>query len=119
MSQDTSKSNATLGIDKKRKVEGEDLSKDYKKPKKLKQLTFKKQPEKDLGENIIRSKPPTTTKPCPDDMEVIKERIDRIITRQDIAQGCIERLLEIFSREVQEDSSVDEPVVREKAYKAL
>jgi len=52
-------------------------------------------------------------------MEVIKERIDRIITRQDIAQGCIERLLEIFSREVQEDSSVDEPVVREKAYKAL
>jgi len=55
MSQDTSKSNATLGIDKKRKVEGEDLSKDYKKPKKLKQLTFKKQPEKDLGENIIRS----------------------------------------------------------------
>lgn len=124
MSGDKITPTVTLGTDKKRKPEVEEISKDYKKPRKsLKQLTFDvtKPTKKEEGEVIYRSRGnERNNKPEWDPTEAItriEAAITRIIDRQGTAQACLDRLLEIFSREVAEDSSTDAEVPI-KEYKA-
>lgn len=101
--------------DKKRPSESvaELLSKEYKKPRKLKQLTFDTTPVEEPQALISRSKNRQLESKAiqswpQDDMVHIKDRLEQIITRQGTAQGCIERLLEIFTREAHEDSSTED-----------
>lgn len=105
---------------KKRSGDTEELSKDFKKPRKsLKQSS--------ITETIIRSNkalpptPPTqqiNNTPClvtREDIGRIETTLERIIGQQDTARASIDRLLEIFTREVQELSSDED--VPPKAYK--
>jgi len=84
-------------------------------------LTLQNHKKKEEAEVIYRSRGnERNNKPQWDPTEAItriEEAITRIIDRQGTAQGCLDRLLEIFSREVAEDSSTDAEVPI-KEYKA-
>lgn len=107
MSEDK-KTVATLGIDKKRK-DAEGLSKEYKKPKTLKQLSISNFEEKKKEEKILKS-------PCQlqEDIDAIRTMLVRVSDRQEVVQGCIDRLLSMCLQEVQDDSSEERALVYKK-----
>lgn len=117
MTEKADKATPTLGIEKKRKKDSdtveEALSKDYKKPsKKLKQLKFEPI-KKEEGAIITRTTRDNQKTIVPEwsateAIARIEATLARIIDRQGTAQAGIERLLEIFTREVQELSSDDD-----------
>lgn len=101
---------------KKRTAEAEEtLSKDYKKPKKLRQLKFG-EPPTTITPNPLPTKKSSitvedTSKPvCQEDIIRVINTLERVIARQDTAQGCIDRLISLCLQEGQEDSSGDEGV---------
>jgi len=118
MSSDTNKPNATLGIDKKRKPETEDdveiVKKDYKKPRKLKQLTFKTQEDTTSVPFVIKKQPKSkaTIEKCPplgvEEVTRVLVMLERVISRQDTAQACIDKLLSLCLQEAPDDSSNEE-----------
>jgi len=115
MSSDTNKPNATLGIDKKRKPETEDdvkIVKEYKKPRKLKQLTFSTTQEDTIPQPLfvkkVNQKAVDSKCPAPTDVTKLLAMLERVIARQDTAQACIDRLINLCLQEGPEDSSNDE-----------
>lgn len=100
----------------KRKAEAEEtLSKDYKKPKKtLKQLAIK-----DFTDpaSLLPTRKDTTTPTinltkeiCREDITRVIATLERVIDRQDRAQGCLDHLIRLCLQDAQEDSSGDEGV---------
>lgn len=108
----------TLGIDKKRKDSGE-ASKEYKKPKTLKQLTLevkKEEPNHPIpkGRTDRVKEQPISLKECPEAITDIRAMLVRVLDRQDTAQACIDRLLNMCLQEEPGDSSGDEGLVQFK-----
>jgi len=110
-----SKEPTILKKKKKREEEEEGLSKDYKKPRKLKQLHFQVDPTPPELPKPVYKKPPTATasvqteKPlCLEDIIIVRDTLERVIARQDRAQECIDHLLRLILQEGPGDSSGDE-----------
>lgn len=100
--------------DKKRKGSSttEELSKDYKKPRTLKDFIVKN--KEDKPSVVKRTETPSNRQTWrPEDITTITTGIERIIGQQERAQACIERLLELFLQEGREDSSAEEGLIKE------
>lgn len=118
MSTTSLKPDAVTKDNKEKKRKGssttEELSKDYKKPRTLKDFIVKN--KEDTPSLIKRTHVDSRTPWRPEDITTITTGIERIIGQQERAQACIERLLELFLQEGREDSSGEEGLIKE--YKA-
>lgn len=90
---------------KKRKLDEDKLSEDFKPPK-----ITKKQSTIDFKNKVTDKPIPSRTTQCLTDVGRAINMLERVINRQDHAQECIDRLTEIFLRAAQEDSSEDPEV---------
>lgn len=89
---------------KKRTSDTEELSKEYKKPRKsLKQLTLV--PAKEKLEVTNSTAPTKSCPPIPIDVGTrVMDMLERIIARQDRAQECIDHLIGLCLQEEPDDS---------------
>lgn len=90
---------------KKRKLDEDKLSEDFKPPK-----ITKKQSTIDFKNKVSDKPTPSRTTQCLTDVGRAISMLERVIERQDRAQECIDRLTEIFSRAAQDDSSEEREV---------